>query len=384
MGTEMLYLDYAASAPLGPAALKVLETSMREDFANPASAHRLGRELLRRIEDCRQTFLQLLGTHGDERVVFTGSATESNNMVIGGLELEAGDGVVVSLADHPSVTVPAERLKDRGVRVIPLPLHEDGTPDEAAFFPLLSETVKLVILTHVNNQSGTMIDIARLSREIKIRFPKSHIHVDGAQGFGKIPLLLREGQIDSLSLSSHKIGGPKGVAGLVLRGGVRLSPLLLGGGQEGGLRSSTQAAPLVFSFCEAAGEAVTGIPPALAQVTQLNRFARHCLQEKIPAIRFPFAAHSTPYILTFILPGISSDIILRHLEQKGIILSSTSACSSKLKGIDPVFTALHLPKQEHKFVLRASFAPGITEADLLRFCNTLASIYRDLKKLTKS
>ena len=208
--------------------------------------------------------------------------------------------------------------------------------------------------------------------------------MDGAQGFGKIPFSLREWQIDSLSVSSHKLGGPKGIAGLVLRGGVRLSPLLLGGGQEGGLRSSTQAAPLVFSFYEAAAEAVASIHPALSRVTQLNRLARQCLQEKIGAVRFPFAAHSSPYILTFILPGISSDIILRHLEQRGIILSSTSACSSRLKGPDPVFAALHLPKSEHKFVLRASFAPEITEADILRFCNTLAAIYRDLKKLARS
>ena len=123
MGTDLLYLDYAASAPLRPGALQVLETSMREDFANPASAHRLGRELLRRLDGCRETFLQLLGAHGDERLVFTGSATESNNMVIGGIALEAGDAAVVSLADHPSVTVPAAGLKKRGVRVSPLPLQ---------------------------------------------------------------------------------------------------------------------------------------------------------------------------------------------------------------------------------------------------------------------
>jgi cysteine desulfurase len=379
----MLYLDYAASAPLCPGALKVLETSLREDFANPASAHRLGKALLQRMDGCRSTLLQWLGAHGDERLVFTGSATESNNMVIGGLAMEAGDGVVVSLADHPSVTVPVERLKTKGIQVETLPLQGDGTPDEAALFPLLTETVKLVILAHVNHQSGAVIDIVRLSREIKALLPSVHIHVDGAQGVGKIPFLLREGQIDSLSISSHKIGGPKGIAGLVLRGGVRLAPLLLGGGQEGGLRSSTQAAPLVFSFCEAAREAMTRIHPSLSQVTRLNRLVRECLQEKIEAVRFPFAAHSSPYILTFILPGISSDIILRHLEQQGIILSSTSACSSKIKGSDPVFTALHLPPREHKFVLRASFAPGITETDLLHFCNTLAMIYQDLKKLAK-
>ncbi|UCH92310.1 MAG: cysteine desulfurase [Candidatus Aminicenantes bacterium] len=380
---EMLYLDYAASAPLRPGAWKVLERSMKEDFANPSSAHKPGKDLFRRIETCRKKFLQLLGAGKNDRLVFTGSATESNNTVIEGIGLKAGDSVLVSFADHPSVTVPMERLKKRNILVKELPLQNDGTPDEAAFLKLLDDTVKLVILTHVNNQSGAIIDICRLSGEIKVVNPGVHIHVDAAQGFGKIPFSLGEGQIDSMCISSHKIGGPKGIAGLVLDAGVRVSPLLYGGGQENGLRSSTQAAPLIFSFYQAAQEAVASIESSLAHVTRINRLAREGLEEKINRVRFPFFTHSSPYILTFILPGISSDIILRHLEQRGIMISSTSACSSKVKGASPVFTALHLPEKDHKFVLRVSFGHDTTELDVMRFCDTLASIYDDLEMFVR-
>jgi cysteine desulfurase len=381
---KILYLDYAASTPLRPGALQVLETSMKEDFANPASAHRLGRDLRRRIETCREKFLEFLGAGEGDKLIFTGSATEANNTIIRGLGLRTGDPVVFSFADHPSVTAPMERLEKRGSQVKELPLQRDGTPEEPAFLKLLDKAVRLVILTHVNNQSGTITDICRLSNEIKAITPNTHIHVDAAQGFGKIPFSLKEGHIDSLCISSHKIGGPKGIAGLYLRGGVQLSPLLYGGGQEEGLRSSTQAAPLVFSFYEAAADAMKSIDFSLDHVTAMNQLARERLKEKISMLRFPFIKYSSPYILTFILPGIPSDIILRHLEQEGIMISSTAACSSGIKGTDPVFTALHLPIDEHKFVLRVSFSHETTGVDIMRFCGTLASIYDDLKMFVKS
>ena len=379
MRGKLLYLDHAASTPLRPGALRVLEASMREDFANPASAHQLGRDLLQRIESCREKFLEFLGAGKGDKLVFTGSATEANNTITRGIGLRAGDSVIISFADHPSVTAPMEILAKRGVKVIELPLHMDGTPDEPALLKLLDKAVRLLILTHVNNQSGTITDFCRLSNEVKAVIPHTHIHVDAAQGFGKIPFSLKDGQIDSLCISSHKIGGPKGIAGLYLRGGVQLSPLLYGGGQEEGLRSSTQAAPLILSFYEAAADAMNTIDFSLEGLTALNQLARDWLEERISMVQFPFVKHSSPYILTLILPGVSSDIILRHLEQEGIMISSRAACSSRIKGVDPVLTALHLPIDEHKFVLRVSFSHETTCMDIMRFCETLKAIYDDLK-----
>ncbi|MGD2089411.1 MAG: aminotransferase class V-fold PLP-dependent enzyme [Candidatus Aminicenantes bacterium] len=383
MRGKILYLDYAASTPLRLRALQVLKTSMKEDFANPASAHQLGRDLQRRIETCREKFLEFLGAREGGQLIFTGSATEANNTVIRGIGLRAGDPVIFSFADHPSITVPMEILEKRGIQVMGLPLQKDGTTDKPGLLELLDKAVRLVILTHVNNQSGTITDIGRLSGEIKAISPYTHIHVDAAQGFGKILFSLKEGYIDSLCISAHKIGGPKGIAGLYLRNGVQLSPLLYGGGQEKGLRSSTQAAPLIFSFYEAAVEAMNSLEFSLDHVTAMNQLARESLKERVNMVRFPFVKNSSPYILTFILPGIPSDIILRHLEQQGIMISSRAACSSRIKGTDPVFTALHLPKDEHKFVLRVSFSHVTTGVDVLRFCDTLASICDDLKMFTK-
>lgn len=381
----MIYLDYAASAPIGAGALNILETSMKEDFANPSSAHKLGKGLHKRIETSRSDFLGFLGAPAGDRLVFTASATECNNMVMMGTGLKEGDNVAVCFADHPSVTAPAEQLAERNVRIMDIPLKPDGAIDEPAFLQSLDDTVKLVVLSHVNNSSGVITDVCRFSQEIKKINPGTHVHVDAAQGFGKLPLFVRECQkgIDTLCISAHKIGGPKGAAALYLNSGVNVAPLLYGGGQEEGLRASTRAAPLIYSFTEAARDAIENLEPSLAHVTELNRLTRELVKKKIDAAEFPFAETSSPYILAFLLPGISSDIILRHLEQKEIYISSTSACSSKIKGANAVFTALHIPPNRQKNVLRVSFAKQTTKKEVETFCDTLAIIYDELSMYFK-
>lgn len=375
----MLYLDYAASTPIRAAALEVLNKSMAEDYANPSSAHKFGKNLGHRIEDYRKKFLGLLDAKPVDRVIFTGSATESNNTVIRGLPLKQGDAVMISPADHPSVTAPVEFLNGQGIHTVEIPMKPGGSIDEPGLFERLDDTVKLVILAHVNNHSGTVTDVTALSKAIKAKHKKIHIHVDSAQGFGKLPLSLQDGVIDSVSFASHKIGGPKGIAALYLRAGVDVPPLLLGGSQELGLRSSTQAAPLIYSFCEAAKEAVENMDEDFKHVEALNKAARDGLKKITDAIDFPFVKTSSPYILAFLLHGISSDIILRHMEQEGIMISTSSACSSKIKGTNPVFTALHVPPQSHKFVIRVSFAHETTMADIETFCSTFAKVYDGLK-----
>jgi cysteine desulfurase len=379
----MLYLDYAASTPIRPVALKSLETSMRDNFANPSSAHKLGKELHKKIETCRKKFLEFLGAPANGGFIFTSSATESNNTIIYGLNLKAGDAVIISLADHPSITAPVAQLQSNGIQLKEMPLLKNGTPDEEGLEQLLDDNTKLLVLTHVNNQSGAITDIKNLSLRIKEQAPHIHIHVDDAQGFGKIPVNLKESAIDSLSISAHKIGGPKGIAGLYLGPKVNVSPLLNGGGQENGLRSSTQAAPLIFSFYEAVKEAIDTLNQNLDYVTDIYNGTRQILKSNIDRISFPFAEESSPYILTFLLPGISSDIILRHLEQKDIIVSSTSACASKIKGKSPVFSALHLPENMHKFVLRASFSQDTIQEEIEIFCQALSGIYNDLKRFMR-
>ncbi len=377
----MIYLDYAASTPVRPGALEVLHKSMKEDFANPSSSHKLGVDLKRRVAGCRVRFLRLLGGDEQDRLIFTASATESNNTIIQGLGLKPADAVIVSLADHPSITVPALFLENNGIVIKEMPIQPDGTPDEEGLLNLLDKSVKLVLLSHVNNMSGALTDIGLLSRAIKTRCAKDghsvHIHVDASQGFGKFPISLREWNIDSLATAAHKIGGPKGVSTLYARKDLRVTPLLQGGYQETGWRSSTLAAPLIFSYCRAVEDAAETMQSTLDHVSRLNILVRETIKKKINGVEFPFEAFTSPFILTFICRGIPSKTILQKMEQRDIFISASAACSSQKKGPDPVFTALKLPEADHPFVLRVSFSYRTTEEEVLTFCTALEELCRE-------
>lgn len=206
----MNYFDHAASTPLYPEVLDTLFASMQSDFANPSALHILGRGLAEKISFYKEDFLKVLGGHKDDLFIFTSSATESNNTVIRGLSFQEGDVIVYCRADHPSVTAVVENLK--GVQLREIVLHQDGSVDLDIFRSLIDEKVKLVIITTVNNQSGVMYDVALMSEIIKSQ-SCAHIHIDAVQSFGKTIFRLTP-HIDSVSVTSHKIGGPKGVAGL--------------------------------------------------------------------------------------------------------------------------------------------------------------------------
>lgn len=370
-----VYLDHAASTPLKARALKALSEASDKAFANPSSAHPLGQELHERIERCRGLFLDFLSASADFRLVFTSSATEANNMIFHGLNREGR--ALFSEADHPSITEPAQKLWKSGT----VSLREDGTVCERRLLETVSADTSLVALSHVNNQSGTVNEIGRLARALKLKKPDLHIHVDAAQSFGKFEIDLGRWPVDSLALSAHKMGGPKGVAALVLRDGIELKPLLFGGSHEHGLRASTQPFPLIWSWAAALPEKAD-LNGSLEKVRSLNRSLRAKLAGCFPEILFPFSGDgASPYILTVILPGIPSDLVLRHLAERKIYVSSTSACSSRIKARNPVFSALGIDERHHKNVLRISFSEASAENEVEDFFGAFRQIYASLKSL---
>ncbi|MEI8346080.1 MAG: aminotransferase class V-fold PLP-dependent enzyme [Pseudomonadota bacterium] len=373
----MFYLDYAASSPMFPTVLQILQKSYSEDFANSSAAHSLGRQLHKRIEEARHLLLNLLGGETPGELIFTSSATEANNLLWKGLPLKKGDELWLSSADHPSLTQAASYWAPQGIEVKEIPLEENGH----LALEKMTNGRGCLMLSQINNTSGHRHDVCGIAQALKKKNPQIHIHIDAAQSFAKIALSVGPA-IDSVSLSAHKMGGPKGIAALYLKKGIELSPLICGGGQEGGLRSSTLPAPLIFAFAAAAAE-------WQQQGKNFDLVARDCYQtavhffkEKIPSAIFPWEGAITgPYILTIILPGVSSDIILRHLEQKEIYLSSSSACSSRVKGKNQVFSALKIPEKWHKNVLRLSWGPPLSKEDLIVALTNLATVYQELLAL---
>jgi cysteine desulfurase len=375
----MNYFDHAASSILYPEVLETLTKSFREDFANPSAQHELGHNLLEKILEIKEKFKKQIGAKAEDVLVFTSSATESNNTVIQGINFHENDVVLYSKADHPSVVVPVENLgKKSKATVKEIRLLEDGSIDVGHLKTLLNNAVKLVVLTHVNNQSGVAQEIIQLTALIKKLSP-AHVHVDAVQSFGKLNLAV-DHNVDSISFTSHKIGGPKGVAALYLKKDHNVSALLLGGGQEDGMRSSTQAFPLIVGFYKAAEISNQEKEAAYNQIINLNEKIKTELIKKIPNIQFPFK-NTSPYILSFVIPRISSDIILRHLEMRKVYISSTSACSSKISGFNPSLLALNIPEKFHKNFLRISLGLRSTEKEVDELIKEFVATWNILERI---
>ncbi len=375
----MFYFDHAAATPMTENALTVLRDSTVADFANPSAAHKLGRDLMGRIEKVRQHFLQCLQAD-DFNFFFTSSATESNNTVVKGLTYPAGSKILYSPADHPSLFLPIENVSN--VQLVVIPLDAAGRIDYVALSALIDSSVSLLAISQVNNHSGTRQDIDRVGAILKSKAPKAHLHVDGVQAFGKLPFTLKSSHVDSYSISAHKIGGPKGISGVYVRKPIVLDPLLLGGGQEMGMRSSTVAAPLIYSFHAASLHALTELEEKMVKMQRQRQLIQDSLKAAIPSILFPFESCS-PYILTLILPGLPSDIMMRQLERQNVFVSSSSACSSRINGHNSVYASLHIDPSLHKCVLRLSFSAGQKEEEFEAFVTLFIQAYRGLSHLIK-
>jgi cysteine desulfurase len=375
----MNYFDYAASSIIYPEVLEILSKSHQEDFANSSSQHILGFELQEKINTIKDDFKKSLGADKLDSVIFTSSATESNNTIIKGVTLDENSVVLYCKGDHPSVVAPVEDLKNHTKIILKeIKLNIDGTIDRDQFDSILGPEVKLVILTHVNNQSGVIQDLYTLSKLIKEK-SSAHVHVDAVQSFGKINFKLNP-FIDSMSFTAHKIGGPKGIAGLFLKKGHKVKPLLLGGGQEEGFRSSTVAYPLIAGFHQAMKIAIQEREEAFLKIEKHQLNIKLFLTQKVANIQFPFL-FTSPYILSFIIPKISSDVILRHLEMRKVYISSTSACSSKITGFNPSLMALNIPERFHKNFLRISMGPRTTESEVESLINEFNAVWESLERM---
>jgi len=381
----MIYLDNAASQKIRKEALEVLNDGLKSCFANPSAKHKFGQSLFKKIEGFRDDFLKVIKGKDFYDFVFTSSATESNNMALLSFDFKPGDVAYISSSEHPSLIAPLRVCEERGLVLKELPLDQHGTIDQDSFFNNLDSKVVFVVLSHVNNQSGVIQPIEEFSRRLKEIKSAVKLHIDATQSFSKISFNLLGQKIDYMTVSSHKLGGPKGVAGIYIKKGTTIKPLLYGGGQEKNLRSSTQSFPLISSFTRAVQEGIDALDSDFKRIDDIGKNIKKNLEENIPGVLFPFLnsekCRVSPYIMTFVIPDISSDILLRHMEQEEIYLSSTSACSSKMKGENTVFQSLGIDKQYHKSVLRISFSNETTWEEGKSFCDKLKKIFDEISFL---
>ena len=394
----MIYFDYAASCPPLKEVLEVMKNSLSRDFANPSSSHRLGRALFERVEKCREEILEdLLGkpmdslspTPSKETLLFTSGATESNNQLITTLTLPFSE-IWYHRGDHPSVVEPAlARSQKDAVPLRQIPL----TPTGGISWPLWIDELKsssspLVLLTFVHNQTGMCFDFEKKLSQIKEVCPSAFIHIDAAQGYAKYALSPGMIFVDSLTVSSHKIGGPKGIGGLYLKNLDSVEALLKGGGQEFAKRSSTLCAPLIFGFAKAAQFWSENRDEVKSRLLDFS----HQIKEKLLSlppplgkkIEFPFGGELTsPSLLGVLVKGISSDVILRKLEERGIIISSSAACSSRSQKANSALEVLGWNLKKQKNFLRISLGAYTCQRDIDQLISSFQELNKEISYLFK-
>lgn len=382
----MIYLDNSATTKPSETALATYLRVAGEDFGNPSSLHAVGRSAERYLADARKIILQTLGDR-DGSVIFTGSGTEANSLAILGRaeakERFRGKRILTTAGEHASVGVVLEALRRRGFEVVEIPTR-GGSLDLNALSAAADKSVILATMMLVNNESGAIYDLAAVSRILSDRCPDAILHVDATQAYLKMPISPRALGASLMTVSSHKIEGPKGVGALWVDRAVMqnhgLAPIILGGGQELGLRSGTENVPGIAAFAAAAREGHAELAQRMRRLSELSKLLLDRLEgdPRLSELRINRAERSAPHIFSITLPGIKSETMLHALSGRGIFVSSGSACSSHGRHSTPALSAFGLSDAEADKTIRVSLSHRTSESDLTALCDALGELLTSL------
>ncbi len=388
--TRKIYMDYAAATPVDPRVLKAMLPYFSEKFGNTMSLHSFGQEAKEALEESREAVADLMKAKPSE-IVFTGSATESNNTVLKGIAFanrERGKHIIISSIEHDCIMESARFLESQGFEITRLKVDKDGLVDPADVRKAIKKDTILVSVMHANNEIGTIEPIQEIGEIIKksnIQYPKSKIyfHTDAAQSFGKVPIDVNKMNIDLLTASSHKMYGPKGAACLFIRAPIKLIPLLHGGGHESGLRSSTINLPAIVGFAEACRLCKKEMEKEAERLTKLRDKLIKGVLDKIedshlnghPKKRLP---NNSNFWFSF----VEGESIIIQLDLLGIAASTGSACSSEKLEPSHVLLASGLKPQEAHGSLRLSLGRWTKESDIDYVLKILPKVIGKLREIS--
>ncbi len=373
----MIYLDNAATTKPCEEAFQKASVYVREKFYNPSALYQEGFALQGELKRVRSALLSAVADEGNFEWIFTSCGTEANNQAIFGFARRGN--AVTTVGEHSAVLAPFAELKNRGI-VEPryAPLLSDGRVDVEKLLERIDEKTSLVSVMHVNNEIGAINDVNDIAKRVKAKNPRVIFHVDGVQAYGKIPFRLGK-EIDLYSVSAHKIGGLKGVGGLIKRKSLTIPAYLLGGGQENGKRSGTENVFGIMHFGYAAEKKFLALR---ADFTRLKEYREMLWQGLDKEIFVRISSESgTPYILSVSAVGLRGEILLHMANDRGLIIGTGSACSSNAKTrYSKVVLACGHDERMADGVLRLSFSPQTTEEEIKRAIMILNEVAREHKK----
>ncbi len=385
------YLDNSATTKIREEALEEYIRVSRECYANPSSLHTLGYEAEKAINRARAAILATLQDKSSD-VIFTASGSEANNLAIIGRALakerylSAKAKIITTEGEHASVNEPLSRLEKMGLRVVKIPTA-DGKIDMNAMKRELDGTVILVSIMMVNNETGALYDTAAVKALMRELAPNAYLHIDATQSYMKIPFTRASVGADMITLSSHKIEGPKGVGALVADKKILkekgLSPLIFGGGQESGLRSGTENVPGACAFARAAELAFADLDENYRYMNELRRYLIEGLScPELSSVSPTLPECHAPHILNITLPKIKSETMLHYLSSLGVFVSSGSACSSNSHGaISSALTAYGRSAAEADSSIRISLCRQSTREDIDALLSGLISGIKRLARI---
>ncbi len=377
----MIYLDNSATTVPDPSVIKSFQKVSEKYFGNPSSIHELGGEVEKLHNQARMQAAQLLEVAQNE-IVFTSGGTEGNNLAIKGIAFKhqgRGKHIITSAIEHASVYEACKSLEDLGFRITYLPVNGKGQVDPAQVEAAIREDTILVSIMHVNNEIGSVQPINEIGTILN-KYPKVFFHVDAVQGIGKVPLSLKKSLINVCTISGHKINGLKGTGLLYVKEGTTLFPLFHGGNQEFGLRSGTENVAGNVSFVRALRLMKEKEQHQLSRLTYLHDYLYEELAD-IDGVIINSPKSGAPHIINVSMVGLKPEVVIHALYEKGIIISTQSACSSKKSDKSRVLSSCGYSDERAISGLRLSLSYDTTENELTSFIKALIQINKQLKEI---
>jgi cysteine desulfurase len=374
MERPLVYLDNAATTRLDPEVRDTMLPFMEDRYGNPSSMHAMGLQARRAVEEARERCAAILETWPGG-IVFTASGSEANNLLIkGSIARMKGRSVITTRIEHASVAEPLKVLKNHGIPVHFVQNDEHGRIDLNHLEDLLGrEPCGLIAILHGSNEVGTLQDVQALCKVVRSKSPDTRVHLDSVQSVTHAPLPAAAWGIDSLALSSHKIHGPSGGGLLALYRDADLRPLVAGGGQESGRRSGTENVPAIVGTARALEVGLRNLPETSKRMAHLRDRLARGIEARIEKIRINGdPGRGLPHILSVSFSGLLGEVLLHHLEEKGIMVSTGSACHARWKDLSATIKALRVPDRFARGTIRFSLSKYTDEDEIAYTLDTLA------------
>lgn len=378
----MIYLDNAATTKPNQAVLDSFLKVSEKAYYNANSPHQMGLQSEKILLQAKSRVKEMLNLNKNTDIIFTSGATESNNIALKGIALrkkQFANVIITSVLEHPSVLEVMRYLETQGFILKYVNVTPNGQIDINHLEQLMTDNVGLVTCMYINNVMGQIQPIKEIGSLLK-QYPKAHFHVDGVQALGKIPMQLED--VNSISFSGHKFNGLKGQGILIIDNKEKIEPTIFGGGQEYGIRSGTVNLAMNVSLVKAMEIAIQNLNELNHRLSRYNKVIRECLsQHKGVYINSP--ENSAPHILNIAFPGVKGEVLVNAFSKLDIMVSTTSACSSKREKLNEVLLAMSIKDNRIEGSVRLSMGETTTEKDIEQFKDKLELIYAQIKELLK-